>query len=271
MSTAGMSTGKDFVGRRALVTGAASGIGREVAAQLAARGARVLAADIDADGLASLCRDCGDAVIGAATDVTDEAAVAAAVQAAVAEFGGLDIAFNVAGAGRSAPILDTDVKDWDFVVDLVQKGVFLSTKHEAKAMLASGASPGNPAAIVNVASLNAHMPLQRGSSYATAKAGVESFSRNAALELTPLGIRVNVVLPGFTRTAATEPLFGLPDLLADFKKRILVGRPATPAEIAAPCLFLASDEASYITGTSLVIDGGWEITNYPYLSDYFGS
>jgi NAD(P)-dependent dehydrogenase (short-subunit alcohol dehydrogenase family) len=175
----------------------------------------------------------------------------------------------VAGAGRPAPILDLEADSWDFVVALVQKGVFLSTKHEARAMIAAGAvKEGLTGAIVNVASLNAHVPMDLGSSYATAKAGVEMFSRNAALELTPLGIWVNAVLPGLVATPSTEPILGLPQLLADFENRILVGRPATPAEIAAPCLFLASGDARYITGTSLVVDGGWEITNYPYLRRY---
>jgi NAD(P)-dependent dehydrogenase (short-subunit alcohol dehydrogenase family) len=266
-----MTTG-DFRGKRALVTGAASGIGREVAAQLAARGARVLAADIDKDGLASLAREHGDSVLGVPTDVTDEAAVEAAAAAATDTFGGLDVAFNVAGAGRPARILDLDAESWDFVVNLVQKGVFLATKHEARAMIAAGAGKnGKTAAIVNVSSLNAHVPMQLGASYASAKAGVESFGRNAALELTPLGIRVNTVLPGLTETPATSPMFALPELIADFERRILVGRPATPAEIAEPALFLASDGARYITGTSLVVDGGWEITNYPYLSDYLPS
>jgi NAD(P)-dependent dehydrogenase (short-subunit alcohol dehydrogenase family) len=267
----------DFDGKRALVTGAASGIGREIAAQLAARGARVLAADLDKDGLASLGRDCGAAVLGVVTDVTDEPAVEAAVAAAVDAFGGLDVAFNVAGAGRPGRIVDLAAESWDFVVALVQKGVFLSTKHEARAMIKNSPGDGSAGgragkgAIVNIASLNAHVPMQLGSSYATAKAGVEMFSRNAALELTPLGVRVNAVLPGLVATPATAPVLGIPELLADFEKRILVGRAATPAEIAAPSLFLASDDARYITGTSLVVDGGWEITNYPFLADYLPS
>lgn len=115
------------------------------------------------------------------------------------------------------------------------------------------------------------MPVEFGSSYATAKAGVGMFSRNAALELTPRGVRVNAVLPGLTNTPATSPMFALPELIADFENRILLGRPATPAEIAEPCLFLASNSARYITGTSLVVDGGWEITNYPYVSRYLPS
>lgn len=257
---------KDFVGKRAFVTGAGSGIGRAIAAELVARGAQVAATDLAEEGLRALEADYADSVIGIRADVTDETSVAAAVQSAAESLGGLDVAFNVAGGGRPGAIVDLAVADWDFVVSLVQKGVFLSTKHEARAMIASGSG----GAIVNVASLNGHVPMPFGASYATAKAGVENFSRNAAFELAPHGIRVNTILPGLTQTPATSVIFDSPDLLQDFVDRILLGRAAVPADIAEPALFLASDAARYITAASLVVDGGWEYSNYPNLAKYLG-
>lgn len=114
--------------------------------------------------------------------------------------------------------------------------------------------------------LNAHVPLYGASSYAAAKAGVESFTKNSALELGADGIRVNAVLPGLVQTPMTSQLLAVDSIAQDFTDRIIMGRAGQPTEIADACLYLASDASSYITGTSLVVDGGWEITNYPDLS-----
>ena len=127
---------------------------------------------------------------------------------------------------------------------------------------------GVQGAIVNISSLNAHVPLFGGSAYASGKAGVEMFTKNAALELGRNGIRVNAILPGLVATPLTARFIGNEALYQDYIQRIVLGRAASPEEIAAPTLFLASDEARYVTGTSLVVDGGWEITNYPDLSKY---
>ncbi|SMX89970.1 short chain dehydrogenase [Brevibacterium sp. Mu109] len=153
--------------------------------------------------------------------------------------------------------------DWDFTVDLVLKGIFLSVKHEARAMTGGGA-------IVNVASLNAHVPMWFGAAYVAGKAGAEGFTKNAALELGGKGIRVNAILPGLVTTPLTNDFSENEALSKEFEESIVLSRPAAPEEIAKPMLFLASDDASYITGTSLVVDGGWEITGYPDLSKYMG-
>ncbi|GAA4749842.1 SDR family NAD(P)-dependent oxidoreductase [Gordonia alkaliphila] len=252
-----------FAGRTALVTGAASGIGAAVARRLVVEGASVVAVDIAADALAQLAVDLGDACAPVIADVTDEDAVAAAVTAAVQRFGGLDLAFNVAGSSRYGAVTDLAVEDWDFTVDLVQKAVFLCVKHQARQLVAQGRG----GAIVNVASLNAHIPMVGGSPYSTGKAGVEMFSKNAALELAPAGIRVNAVLPGLIDTPLVAPVLGYEPAKDLFLERIPLRRPGSPDEVAGPCLYLASDDAAYITGTSLVIDGGWEISNYADLSN----
>lgn len=254
------SGGNRFVGKVAVVTGAASGIGAAIAARLVAEGASVVGVDLASDALARREQELGGSFVGAAADVTVEAAVADAMSVAVERFGALDVAFNVAGAQKGGQILDLEESDWDFTVDLVQKAVFLCTKHEARHMSARGG------AIVNVASLNGHVPLVGGSPYATGKAGVEMFGKNAALELARHGIRVNTVLPGLVDTPLVAAVTGYEPLLNMFLDRIPMGRAATPDEIAAPCLYLASDDASYITGTSLMVDGGWEISNYPDFS-----
>src|SRR5690606_13066598 len=140
-------------------------------------------------------------------------------------------------ASKGGPIVDLDEADWDWTVDLVLKGVYLSTKHEARQMKASGAG----GAIVNISSLNAHVPMWGGSPYVAAKAGVEIFTKNAALELGGDGIRVNAILPGLIATPLTSPFTGNDALRDDFLRRIPLGRTGTPEDIASPSLYLASD------------------------------
>lgn len=256
-----------FAEQVAVVTGGASGIGAAIVARLLGEGARVVAVDVNAEALAAAEDQAadGDALAVAVADVTRDGDVAAAVGLAVERFGRLDLAFNVAGASRFGTILDGAEDDWDATVDVVLKGTYLGTRHAGRAIRESGRG----GAVVNVSSLNAHVPLHGGSPYAAAKAGVENFTKSSALELAPHGIRVNAVLPGLVETPMTAPLRENPDLLADFLGRVPLARAAVPDDIAGPCLYLASDDARYITGTSLVVDGGWETTNYPNLSRYF--
>lgn len=171
-----------FVGRVAFVTGSASGIGAAIVESLVSEGARVVGFDV-ADQSATAHRH-GDAFLPATVDVTDEIQIRDAVTAGVEHFGGLDLAFNVAGAHRGGSIMEMDRANWDFTVELVLTGVFLSTKYEARALRARGGS------IVNIGSINGRVPMRGGAAYVSAKAGVEAFTRNAALELGQHGIRV---------------------------------------------------------------------------------
>ena len=256
-----------FDGKVAVVTGGGSGIGLATVRRLIAEGARVVAGDLDPqDRLPVLRAEFGEGFIGVRVDVTAEADMAALVDAAVKHFGGLDCAFNVAGGARPAYLLDMPEADWDFTIDLCLKGVMLGMKHQARRMVAQGRG----GTIVNVASLNAHVPMFTGAAYATAKAGVEMLTRNAALELAEHGIRVNAVLPGLVQTPLTRRHFENPEALAAFRARIPIGRPAQPEEIAGPLLFLAIEDASYISGASLLVDGAWAVSGYPDLRPFRG-
>ncbi|WP_326835304.1 SDR family NAD(P)-dependent oxidoreductase [Amycolatopsis rhabdoformis] len=253
-----------FAGKVALVTGGASGIGYAIGEQLVAEGASVVLFDLNAEKLEVAARKLGSRAAACAGDVRDEAAVAAAVGLATERFGGLDAAFGAAGSVTLGSIVDIAPQDWLSTVDVILKGTFLTTRHAARAMRVSGRG----GAIVHVSSLNAHVPVYGGSAYSAAKAGIENFSKSAALELAGDGIRVNTVLPGLVTTPLTEPFLAIEELAKDYTDRIPVHRPATPEEIAGPCLFLAGAEAAYVTGTSLVVDGGWEISNYPNTRPY---
>jgi meso-butanediol dehydrogenase/(S,S)-butanediol dehydrogenase/diacetyl reductase len=251
-----------FAGKVAVVTGGASGIGAAIVRRLIAEGARVVASDLNVDQFP----DFGDGFVGMHGDVTQEADAEALVAAAVDRFGGLDCAFNVAGGSRPGYIVDLAAEDWDFTVDLCLKGVFLGMKHQARQMMRQGRG----GAILNIASLNAHVPMHAGAAYATAKAGVEMLTRNGALEFAEAGIRVNAVLPGLVQTPLTRRHFDNPDALAAFVACIPLGRPAQPEEIAAPALYLSSDDASYISGASLLVDGAWAVSGYPDMRPFRG-
>jgi len=258
-----MSAGR-FSEKIVFVTGAASGIGKEIARQFLDEGATVVGGDISEENLATVQAEFGDKFTPAIVNVTLENNVEDAISLAMSKFGRLDIAVNNAGVSRGAPIIDLEESAWDFTVDTVLKGVFLSTKHEARAMKDNT----DGGVIVNIASLNAHVPMHTGSGYASAKAGVEMFTKSSALELAKYGIRVNAVLPGLIDTPLTQRRITNLPLMEVWMTRIPLGRPGLPADVAEPTLFLASDAARYITGTSLVVDGGWEITGYPDLSKF---
>lgn len=256
-------TMSDYSGKVAIVTGGASGIGNAIVKRLLNAGAKVAVADLNEEKLKELEEANKGNLIGCVTNVTIEKDIEALVQKTVDTFGALDFGFNVAGASRSALIVEQSEEDWDFTVDLCLKGVFLSLKHEAKYMKDNGGG-----AIVNIASLNAHVPMFYGAAYSSAKAGVEMLTKNAALEMSQHNIRVNAILPGLVSTPLTKGLTDVEAINEAYMERIPMRRPGDPDEMAGPALFLVSNDASYVNGTSLVVDGAWEVSGYPDLSKF---
>ncbi len=259
-------TPERYADKVALVTGAASGIGRATATRLVAEGAMVVGGDVNHEALDALAGHLGDHFVAQRCDVTLEVDVAALVATAVERFGGLHAAFNIAGGSRPGLIVDMTEEDWDFTVDLCLKGVFLGVKHQARQMIAQGGG----GAIVNIASLNSRVPMFFGVAYSAAKAGVVMVGQNAALELGEHGIRVCTVSPGLTDTPLVAALTGDEEANAAYLERIPLKRPASPEDIASAATYLASDDASYITGVNLFVDGAWEQTAYPDLRPMLG-
>ncbi len=245
-----------FEDRVALVTGGGSGIGLAAVERFVHDGARVVVGDVDKARLAAVEETFGEAVRVVECDVTDESAVEALAATATEAFGRLDIAFANAGIGTSGLIVDSDVDDWKRTVDVCLVGPMLTIKHSAPRMGAGGA-------IVVTASLNAVQPGRGMSAYCAAKAGAAMLVPVAAMELGPLGIRVNAIAPGLVRTGLTNGMWRRPEIVAEYVENAPIGRSATPDEIANLVAFLASDEAGFMTGGLHLVDGGAATKRYP--------
>jgi NAD(P)-dependent dehydrogenase (short-subunit alcohol dehydrogenase family) len=244
-----------FVDRSVLVTGAGSGIGRATAQLFAAEGARVVAVDqneADAEKTVALIKEAGGDALAIAADVSSEADCRGMVERTVAAYGKLNIAFNNAGVGASGfAVADEEEIAFSRVIDVNLKGVFLSMKYEIPSMLAAGGG-----AIVNTASV-AGLVGERGiGAYAASKHGVVGLTRTAALDYIGRGIRINAVCPGATRTRILADWFQDPKVEQFILSRHPIGRIAEPEEIGRAVLFLASDDASFVVGQALAVDGG---------------
>jgi NAD(P)-dependent dehydrogenase (short-subunit alcohol dehydrogenase family) len=246
----------DLNGRVAIVTGAASGIGRATAQVLAERGASVVIADVDETGAAQTAAliDAADRTGVVAADVTDESAVERMVAFAVERFGRLDCACNVAGISvEPKPFVDHTRVEWQRVIDVDLTGVFLCMQAEIRQMLAQNAG----GAIVNVSSGAGVVPAPGQPHYTAAKHAVLGLTKHAAQEYARSGIRVNAVLPGQTETEPMKAyLDAQPDGGARLLSRMPMGRMAQPREIAESIAWLCSDASSYVNGVSLLVDGG---------------
>jgi NAD(P)-dependent dehydrogenase (short-subunit alcohol dehydrogenase family) len=251
----------------AVVTGGASGIGEAIVRRIVAAGGSVAAGDVNEQRLRALADELGDRCAAIPGDVTIEKDLEALVAGAVDRFGAVHVAFNVAGAAKGNAIVDLTEEEWDFTVDLCAKGVVFAIKYEARQMLAQGTG----GAIVNIASLNSTVPMYGGAPYCAAKAAAAMITQVAALELGDRGIRVNTISPGLTDTPLTSPLNAVPGLRDAYMERIPMGRAANPDDIAAAAVYLAGDDAAYITGVNLFVDGGWAQTTYPDMRPLFAA
>jgi NAD(P)-dependent dehydrogenase (short-subunit alcohol dehydrogenase family) len=245
-------------GKVAVVTGGASGIGAGTVQRLVADGAQVVVADIQAEAAATVAAANGPGCRSVKTDVTQEHDVAAAVDLAVTEFGQLDLMFANAGVfGAYGPIEKSRMEDVDLTLAVDLRGVFLAMKHAARVMIPRGRgviiATTSPAAVTGGVGNHA---------YSAAKAGILGLMRSVAAELRPHGIRVNAVMPGAVVSAMTADLvLGDADAIGEvtelLAKDAARGRPGLPADIAAAVSFLASDDAEFITGHTMVVDGGY--------------
>lgn len=243
-----------LTGRRAIITGGASGIGAATARRFVAEGAVVAILDRDGDAANRVAADIG--AIGVECDVADSESVAAAFAEALGRLGGLTDLVNNAGFGLNQPLHTYTDHEWDLVIGVNLTGPFLCLR-EAVPSLRAG---GGHASVVNVASLNALRPLPGEAPYSAAKAGLVNLTMTAALEYAP-DIRVNCVSPGLIDTPLTAMVTGNPEWLAAAEAGTPLGRVGTADEVAGVVAFLASDEAAYLTGQNLVLDGGASLPN----------
>jgi Dehydrogenases with different specificities (related to short-chain alcohol dehydrogenases) len=237
-----------LAGRAAVVTGAARGIGAAIARTLAQHGARVVLADLDADEVARAAASLPGAS-GMGCDVTDPEAVARLIRSTVDQHGRLDVVVNNAGITRDASLKRMTLDDFEAVLRVHLRGAWLMIREAAPVMRAAGRG-----SIVNISSISGKIGNPGQTNYSAAKAGLVGLTKAAARELAHHNVRVNAVAPGLIRTPMTEAM--PPEVFAEREASIPMRRAGQPEEVANAVLFLASDLASYITGTVLEVAGG---------------
>jgi NAD(P)-dependent dehydrogenase (short-subunit alcohol dehydrogenase family) len=248
-------------GKIALVTGAASGIGLACAERFARDGAKVVGADIQpAPGVRKL-------------DVRDEAAIAALVSDIVRDTGRIDVVVNAAGVAGGGPVHLLDSAAWDRVLDVNLKGTFLVCKHSLAAMLRQSPVTGERGSIVNIASIEGLEGTAGGSAYNASKGGVVLLTKNLAIDYGRSGIRANAICPGFIETPMMEGVLGSP-AMAKIREEIQhehkLRRFGRPEEIASVASFLASADASFVSGQALAVDGGFTAGRDPHITELMG-
>lgn len=239
----------------AIVTGAGAGIGAATAELFVAEGAKVVVADYNGDAAEAVARRIGAGAIGCAVDVRDSGQVKAMVQLAVSEFGGLDIIVNNAGRGMIGTVETTEEEDWDDIVAVNLKGVYLCSKYAVPALRARGGG-----SIVNTASNIVQFGIKDRAAYVAAKGGVAALTRAMALDHAAENIRVNSVAPGVIWSNYYDKMLkevADPDAFVNgLKARSPMGRYGQPQDIASAILYLAADESAFATGSMITVDGG---------------
>ncbi|MER5427796.1 glucose 1-dehydrogenase [Streptomyces sp. NPDC002588] len=242
-----------LTGRVALVTGATGGIGDAVVRRLAAEGAAVVVTDVDAERCEKLAEEVGGGALGLALDVTDESAWQAVVERVTAGPGALNVLVNNAGIAAMNTVETETQETWERVIGVTQTGVWLGMKHGGAAIERSGGG-----SVVNVASIFGTVGgFGAQFSYHAAKGAVRLMTKNAALHWAQRGVRVNSLHPGFIETPRSRELWRDTPRLTAMLEGTPLGRLGTPEEVAAAVAFLASDDASFMTGSELYVDGGW--------------
>lgn len=262
---------KRFTDQVVLVTGGGKGIGRAIAQRFATEGATIAICGRDRTALNNVVGETGlsdDRIITRSLDVTNSAVLTEFVMDIANRFGQLDILVNNAGITAAsgigfATIASMDADEWQRVIDVDLTSVFHASQAAAQIM-----KPAGRGVIINISSVHAHMPNAMSPHYDAAKAGIEALTRSSALALGRHGIRVNAIAPGpiATSDGSTEPGSSSADQHALLERSTALGRFGIPSEIAGVAAFLASDDASYITGTTIVVDGGFLLRN-PIMAD----
>ena len=246
-----------LTGKRALITGAARGIGRGIAEVFADEGADVVVNDLDlaaAEEVAQSLRGKGRRAIAVKADVASRADVEPMFEKAWKELGPLDILVNNAGIETIVPFLELTDDQWTRLVDVNLRGAWLCSQVFCRRAVPDG----RQGAIVNIGSIQAAKVLPGRTHYAPSKLAIEALTRNMSAEVTPQGIRVNCIHPGLIDTPMTSWVMKDANILPLILAQISLGRAGAPREIGTVAAFLASDEASYLTGQSIFVDGGWE-------------
>jgi NAD(P)-dependent dehydrogenase (short-subunit alcohol dehydrogenase family) len=247
----------------AIVTGAGSGIGEQIARLFAQQGAHIVLNDIRVDAaerVASEIRDQGGSARAQQLDVAEESQVKVAIERVAATEGRLDILVNNAGVSHVGTVLETSLEDWERVMSVNARGVFLCSKYAVTQMLSQNPTGG---ILVNIASVAGMIAIDRRFPYSASKGAVISMTRSIAIDFVKQGIRCNAICPGTVHTPFVEGYLARnfagreDEMRQQLHARQPIGRMGRPDEIAYAALYLASDEAAFVTGSTLVIDGGW--------------